>query len=51
MVKVFGWWDIAAHFTGIVVGMVVNYSMNSLWAWQKLEYWKPGKAQHFIPKD
>jgi hypothetical protein len=47
MVKVFGWWDIAAHFTGIALGMVVNYSMNSLWTWKELSAGSPYTLQRF----
>ena len=49
LVKMLGWWDIAANLTGITVGMFVNYSMNSVWTWKELEHRSPRAAQSFLP--
>jgi dolichol-phosphate mannosyltransferase len=47
LINVLGWWDIAANFTGIIVGTLVNYSMNSFWTWKELARKSPHAAQRF----
>ena len=50
LVKMFGWWDIAANLTGIIVGMVVNYSMNSVWTWKELAHGSPCAKERLSSK-
>ena len=38
-------WDITANLTGIALGTILNYSMNSFWTWKD-----PGKMKG-IPKN
>lgn len=45
LINVLGWWDIAANFTGIIVGTLVNYSINSFWTWKELEHRSAHGAQ------
>jgi dolichol-phosphate mannosyltransferase len=48
LVNMLGWWDIAANLTGIMVGMFVNYSMNSFWTWKELEHRSPPATQSVL---
>ena len=48
LAKTLGWWDIAANLAGITVGMIVNYSMNSVWTWKELAHGNPRAAQGFL---
>ncbi len=38
LVKVFLLWDIFANLIGIAMGTLINYFMNSLWTWKKIEH-------------
>ena len=37
LARALGVWDIAANLVGIVAGMLINYSLNSLWTWKEIE--------------
>jgi dolichol-phosphate mannosyltransferase len=47
LVKALGWWDIFANLIGIMVGTLVNYSMNSVWTWKELARKSPHAPQRF----
>ena len=49
LVKILGWWDIAANLIGIMIGTAINYSMNSLWTWKELASGSVHGAQKFSP--
>ena len=44
LVRMFGWWDILANLSGIIVGTLLNYSMNSVWTWKEVRDRKPHRS-------
>jgi dolichol-phosphate mannosyltransferase len=47
LVKMIGWSDILANLIGIMIGILINYPMNSVWTWKELERGSPHAAQRF----